>query len=240
MASRKARASSAGSALCIQNHRGAAVEEQGLHARRLRVFGLDGRITIRGPNVLKGIRVYPQPCGRDVHRSQGGSAARPPSPLCGGGRRLRQQGSGRDVVPLGGPGFRKDRDRQEGHSHILHRRCPLPIPFGGHPPPQRGEGRRARSSVRSDNDVRRSALGQCRGPSANTLKGLGHGPFETNVFRDASACRGHWFRGATTPQVARAGQPYAPPTCRRCPPRAPGTACMARMKAAMRGAITAR
>jgi hypothetical protein len=45
-------------------------------------------------------------------------------------------------VGRGEPGFRTGRDLHEGQRFILHRRSPLPTPFGGHPPPQRGEGGR--------------------------------------------------------------------------------------------------
>ncbi|GJE49399.1 hypothetical protein GOFOIKOB_2435 [Methylobacterium tardum] len=50
-----------------------------------------------------------------------------------------------------------------------------------------------------------------------------------------------WIPGSPAAPRNDGAEDRAPqPTWRRCPPRAPGTACMARMKAAMRGAITAR
>jgi len=51
-------------------------------------------------------------------------------------------------VGRGEPGFSKERDRHDGQSPVLRRCSPLPTPFGGHPPPRRGEGRRVLVSER--------------------------------------------------------------------------------------------
>ncbi|WP_279358539.1 ABC transporter substrate-binding protein [Methylobacterium indicum] len=57
-----------------------------------------------------------------------------PSPLCGGGWPAEQAGRGE-------PRLRKILSRSEGRPLDQPRAAPLPAPSGGHPPPQRGEGR---------------------------------------------------------------------------------------------------
>ncbi len=133
-------------------------------------------------------RVYAQVrCGRAL-----------PPPSAGGGWPLRQQGSGRDESRRGEPGFRKRSGRHEGQCAVRHRCSPLPTPFGGHPPPQRGEGehRAARARHPPDFLALSAAPGASWGcgapsgvPGSRRCAGRPPGPAPSRRWRSASRSR---------------------------------------------------